>query len=148
MNGQKFKKVEAKQVIKDIRLMKADCEMQRRNNFRVVKAKKKMIDVRPIISSKDAHQLRMEYVLRMWGMPFYGWLTCFLFLAYIPITCEQFIIGKACYLSSWWMRYGMMKGTLLLAVKCLGNFLIKKIKINSLSPQWYWISYQGHITVS
>jgi len=56
MNGQKFKKVESKQVIKDIRLMKADCEMQRRNNFGVVKAKKK-IDVRPIISSKDAHRL-------------------------------------------------------------------------------------------
>jgi len=49
MNGQKFKKVESKQVIKDIRLMKADCEMQRRNNFGVVKAKKKIIDVRPII---------------------------------------------------------------------------------------------------
>jgi len=65
MNGQKFKKVESKRVIKDVRLMKADCEMQRRNNFRVVKAKKKIIDVRPIISSKDAHRLRMEYVLRM-----------------------------------------------------------------------------------
>jgi len=39
--------------------------MQRRINFGVVKAKKKIIDVRPIISSKDAHQLRMEYVLRM-----------------------------------------------------------------------------------
>jgi len=45
--------------------MKAECEMQRRINFGVVKAKKKIIDVRPIISSKDAHQLRMEYVLRM-----------------------------------------------------------------------------------
>ena len=65
MNGQKFKKVESKQVIKDIRLKKADCEIQRRNNFGVVKAKKKIIDVRPIISSKDAHQLIMEYVLRM-----------------------------------------------------------------------------------
>ena len=65
MNGQKFKKVESKQVIKDIRLMKADCEMQRRINFGVVKDKKKIIDVRPIISSKDAHRLRMEYELRM-----------------------------------------------------------------------------------
>ena len=65
MNGQKFKKVESKRVIKDVRLMKADCEMQRRNNFGVVKAKKKIIDVRPIISSKDAHWLGMEYVLRM-----------------------------------------------------------------------------------
>ena len=45
--------------------MKADCEMQRRINFGVVKAKKKIIDVRPIISSKDAHRLRMEYELRM-----------------------------------------------------------------------------------
>jgi len=65
MNGQKFKKVESKRVIKDVRLMKADCEMQRRNNFGVVKAKKKIIGVRPIISSKDAHRLRIEYVLRM-----------------------------------------------------------------------------------
>ena len=32
----------------------------------------------------------------------------------LSITCEQFIIGKAYHLSSWWMRYGMMKGTLLL----------------------------------
>ena len=76
---------------------------------------------------------------------FYGWLACFLFLAYIPITCEQSIIGKACYLSSWWMKYGTMKGTLLLFANCLGNFLKKKFKINSLSPQWYWISYQGHM---
>jgi len=45
--------------------MKADCEMQRRNNFGVVKAKKKIIDMRPIISSKEAHRLRMEYVLRI-----------------------------------------------------------------------------------
>ena len=32
---------------------------------------------------------------------------------------------KACYLSSWWMRYGMMKETLLLFTKYLGNFLTK-----------------------
>ena len=32
-------------------------------------------------------------------MPFYGWLEYSLFLAF-PTTCEQYIIGKVCYLSS------------------------------------------------
>ena len=63
-----------------------------------------------------------------------------------PVTCEQSVIGKACYLSSWWMRYGMMKQTLLLSAKYLGIFL-QKFKINSLSPQWCWIFYQSHILV-
>ena len=52
------------------------------------------------------------------------WLAYSLFLAF-SLTCEQSIIGKACYLSSWWMRYGMIKETLLLFVKYLGNFLTK-----------------------
>ena len=29
--------------------------------------------------------------------------------------------------------------------KVLGKFSYKKFKINSLSPQWCWISYQGHM---
>ena len=29
--------------------------------------------------------------------------------------------------------------------KVLGKFSYKKFKVNGLSPQWYWISYQGHI---
>ena len=74
--------------------------------------------------------------MRMWGI--YS-----LFLAF-PITCEQTIIEKVCYLSSWWMRYGMMKGTLLL-LQSTWDILLQKFKINSLSPRWCWISYQGHI---
>ena len=74
--------------------------------------------------------------MRMWGI--YS-----LFLTF-PITCEQTIIGKVCYLSSWWMRYGMMKGTLLI-LQSTWEILLQKFKINSLSPRWCWISYQGHM---
>ena len=74
------------------------------------------------------------------------WLAYSLFLAF-PVTCEQSIIGKACYLSSWWMRYGMMKETLLL-LQSTWEIFLQKFKINSLSPQWCWISDQSHILVS
>ena len=32
--------------------------------------------------------------------------------------------------------------------KVFGKFSYKKFKINSLSPQWYWISYQSYMLVS
>ena len=74
--------------------------------------------------------------MRMWGI--YS-----LFLAF-PITCEQTIIEKVCYLCSWCMGYGMMKGTLLL-LQSTWEILLQKFKINSLSPRWCWIFYQGHM---
>jgi len=77
---------------------------------------------------------------------FHVWLAYSLFLVF-PVTCEQSIIEKACYLSSWWMRYGMMKENLLL-LQSTWEIFLPKFKINSLSPQWCWISYQSHILVS
>ena len=79
-------------------------------------------------------------------MIFYGWLAYSLFLVF-SITCEQFIIEKVCYLSSWWIRSGMMKETLLL-LQSTWEIFLQKFKINSLSPQWCWISYQSRILVS
>ena len=76
-------------------------------------------------------------------MLIYAWLAYSLFLAFL-VTCEQSIVGKACYLSSWLMWYGMMKETLLL-LQSTWEILLPKFKSNSLSPRWCWISYQGHM---
>ena len=51
-----------------------------------------------------------------------------LFLANIPITCEQLIIGTPCYLSNWNIRYGRMKMNLVVSCKVLGIYF-HKIKI-------------------
>jgi hypothetical protein len=60
-------------------------------------------------------------------MPLYAWFAYSLFLAF-SVTREQSIIRKAYHLSSWWMRYGMMKGTLLLFAKYMRSFLTKNSK--------------------
>jgi hypothetical protein len=82
-----------------------------------------------------------------WTCLFYGWLAYALFLAHIPVTCEQSIIGKAYHLSSWWMRYSMMKGTLLLSAKYLWTLSFK----NSKSISWLLDDvkfHQSHMSIS
>ena len=51
----------------------------------------------------------------------YGWLAYVLFHAYHLDACEQKSLGKHVHLSSWRLRYGLIKWSSLLMLKFLGN---------------------------
>ena len=67
----------------------------------------------------------------------YGWLAYVLFHAHHLDACEQKSLGKHARLSSWCLRYGLMKWSSLLLLKCLGIYLKKNGKILCKAPLWY-----------